>query len=90
MLVGCCVFSHSNDDDHGSCRGNTARALARWQHLVASREATVALHWAMLISLYRLGRMVIEIAVQLVTFVNIIDESTARKIFISPSFLRLS
>ncbi len=44
MLVVCCFFSHANNDDHGSGRGNTAQALAQWQHLVASCEATVALH----------------------------------------------
>jgi hypothetical protein len=45
MLVVCCVFFHADKDDHGGRHGNTARALAQWQHLVASREATVALHW---------------------------------------------
>jgi hypothetical protein len=33
--------------NHGSRRGNTAQALAQWQHLVALHEATDALHWAM-------------------------------------------
>jgi hypothetical protein len=79
MLVVCCVFSHTNDDDHGGCQGNTAWALTRWQHVVASHEATVALHWAMLIALYRPGGIVIKIAVELVIFVNIIDKSAARK-----------
>jgi hypothetical protein len=51
ILVVCCVLSHTNDDDHGGRRGNTARALALWQRLVASNEATVALHWAMFIAL---------------------------------------
>jgi hypothetical protein len=51
MLVVCCGFSHTNDDDHGGRQGNTARAVARWQRLVASCEATVALHQAMLITL---------------------------------------
>jgi hypothetical protein len=52
ILLVCCVFSHTDDDDHGGCRGNTMQALfAQWQHLVASREATVALHQAMLIAL---------------------------------------
>ncbi len=69
----------TNDDDHGGLWGNTMRALARWQHLVASREATVALHQAMLIVLYRPGGMVIKIAVKLGIFVNSIDKSAARK-----------
>jgi hypothetical protein len=58
---------------------NTARALTRWQCLVASCEDTVALHQVMLIALYRPVGMVIEIAIELVTFVNIIDKSAARK-----------
>ncbi len=33
--------------DHGGRRGDTARALARWQHLVALHEATDALHRSM-------------------------------------------
>ncbi len=45
-----------------------AWALARWQHLVVSHEATDVLHQAMFISLYRPGGMVIEIAIQFVTF----------------------
>jgi hypothetical protein len=48
MLIVCCVFSHTEEDDHGGHRGNTAQALARWQHLVAYSEAAVALHWTML------------------------------------------
>jgi hypothetical protein len=51
MLVVCCGFSHTNDNDHGGRQGNTAWALAQRQCLVASHEATVALHWAMLIKL---------------------------------------
>ncbi len=79
MLVVCCAFSHANDDDHGGRRGDKTRALARLQRLVASFEATVALHQAMLIALYRPGGMVIEIAIKLVTFVYIINNSAARK-----------
>jgi hypothetical protein len=45
MLVVCCVFFHANNNDHGSRWGNTAQALTQWQHLVASREATIALNW---------------------------------------------
>jgi hypothetical protein len=87
MLVVFCVFSHANNDDHGGRRGNTVWALARWQHLVASCEATVVLHPAMLIALYRPGSMIIEISVKLVTFVYIVDNSASRKKIISPSFL---
>jgi hypothetical protein len=48
--------------DHGSCRGNTARALAQWRHLVALHEATDALHWAKHLALHRYVRMAIKIA----------------------------
>jgi hypothetical protein len=91
MLVVCCVFSHANNDDHGSCQGDTGRALAlaQWQCLVASHEATVALHRVMLITLYRPGGMVIKITIKLVTFVYIVDNSAARKKN-SPSFLLFS
>jgi hypothetical protein len=42
-----CVFSHDgDDDDHGVPRADTAQAHARWQHIVASHEATDTLHWA--------------------------------------------
>jgi hypothetical protein len=48
--------------DHGGRRGNTARALAQWQHLVALHEATDAFHQAMHPTLHRRIRMAIEIA----------------------------
>jgi hypothetical protein len=79
MLILCCVLSHTNNDDHGVRRGNTAWALTQWQRLEASHEATVALYWVMLITLYRPGSMVIKIAVKLVTLVKIIDKSAGRK-----------
>jgi hypothetical protein len=46
---------------------------------VASCEATVALHWAMLIALYRPGGMVIKNAIKIFTFFYNIDKSAARK-----------
>jgi hypothetical protein len=48
--------------DHGGRRGDTARALARWQHLVALHEATDVLHWAMRPALHHGIRMVFKIA----------------------------
>jgi hypothetical protein len=48
--------------DHGGHWGNTARALAQWRHLVASREATDVLHWAMRPALHCRIHMAIEIA----------------------------
>jgi hypothetical protein len=48
--------------DHGGRRGNTAWALAQWQHLVALHEATDALHRAMRPASHQRIRMAIEIA----------------------------
>jgi hypothetical protein len=48
--------------DHGSRWGNTAQALARWQHPVAQIEALVVLYRAMRPVSYRRIRMAIEIA----------------------------
>jgi hypothetical protein len=54
--------------DHGSRRGDTAHALYRWRHLVASSEALDVLHWAMHPALYRRIHMAIEIASNLPAF----------------------
>jgi hypothetical protein len=48
--------------NHGGCRGNMALALTQWRHLVASHEATDALHWAMRPALHRRICMAIEFA----------------------------
>jgi hypothetical protein len=48
--------------NHGSCWGNTALALAQWQHLVASHEATDALRRVMHPALHFRIRMAIKIA----------------------------
>ena len=57
------VFVYSNDvDDHGSCRGDTAQALAPWHHLVASSEALDVLQQAMHPASYRRICMAIKIA----------------------------
>ena len=62
------VFSHDSDgDDHGIRRAYTAQAHTRWQHIVASREATDTLHRAMCLALYLPGSMVVAIAVESVT-----------------------
>jgi hypothetical protein len=63
--------------DHGGRQGNTACALARWQHLVALHEAKGALHWAMRITPYPPGGMVIKIVVDLATFFVIVDSMLA-------------
>jgi hypothetical protein len=69
----CCVFSHADNNDHGGRWGDTAWALARWQHLVASCEATVAFHWVMCLLPYHSGGMVIKIGIKFVTFDYIVD-----------------
>jgi hypothetical protein len=53
---------------HGGCQGNTAQALAQWRHLVASHEATDALHWAMHIAPYCPGGTGFEVIVNLPAF----------------------
>jgi hypothetical protein len=63
--------------DHGGRRGNTARALAQWQHLVALHEATDVLHWAMRIVPYCPGGMAIEIIVNLPAFFVIVNSVVA-------------
>jgi hypothetical protein len=54
--------------DHGGRRGDTAQALARWLHPVASSEALDVLHRAMRPALYRCIAMAIEIVVDLTAF----------------------
>ena len=63
-----CVFSHDDDDDddHGVCRADTARALARWRRLGALHEATNTLR-AMCLAPYLPGGMVVAIAVESIT-----------------------
>ena len=46
--------------NHGSRRGNTAQALAQWQHSVALSEALDVLHLVMHHVRYHSIRMVIE------------------------------
>ena len=67
------MFSHDGDgDDHGVCRADTARAHARWQHIVALHEASDMLHRAMCLVPYLPGGMVVAIAVNFVTFYYIV------------------
>jgi hypothetical protein len=68
-MLFCVVFyCFTNIDNHGNGRGNTAQALAQWQHLMALHEATDALHWAMRIAPYFCSGMVIKIVIELATF----------------------
>jgi hypothetical protein len=78
MLCFVSVFDVSFEIlDHGSRRGHTARALARWPHLVALHEAIDALHWAMRIAPYCPGGMAVKIVVDLPAFFDIIDSVVA-------------
>ncbi len=79
-------FSNTDNNDHVGCRGNTARALAQWQCLVASCEATVVLHQMMLLVPSHSGIIVIKIAVEFVTFDYIVDKSAARNKIFLPHF----
>jgi hypothetical protein len=76
MLVFFFLFEIIN---HGHGRwGDTARALARWRHLVvALHEAMDALHWAMRIAPYCPGGMAIIIVVNLPAFFIIVDSVVA-------------
>ncbi len=67
------MFSHDGDsDDHGVRRADTARAHTRWQHIVASHEATDTLHRAMWLAPYLPGGMVVAIAVDSITLYYIV------------------
>jgi len=61
-------YPFTNIENHGNCRGNITRTLARWRHLVALHEAMDALHWAMCIAPYCPGGMGIKIVVNLPAF----------------------
>jgi hypothetical protein len=63
--------------NHGSCRGNTACALAQWLHLVALHETKDAVHRAMCIAPYSPGGMVIKIVIDLATFFIIVNSMFA-------------
>ena len=54
--------------DHGGHRGDTAQALAQWQHPVASSEALDVLHRAMRPASYRCIAMATKIVVDLPAF----------------------
>jgi hypothetical protein len=66
MLANCCVllvfFYSTKIDGQGSCRGDTAQALARWSHPVASCEAMNFLYWAMCTALHWHITMAIKMA----------------------------
>jgi hypothetical protein len=59
--------------DHGGCRGDTAQALARWLHPVASSEAPDMIHRAMRPASYHCIAMAIEIAINSPAFFVAVD-----------------
>jgi hypothetical protein len=59
--------------DQGGHRGDTAQALTRWRHPVASSEALDVLHRVMFPASYRRVCMAIEIASNLPTFFVVVD-----------------
>jgi hypothetical protein len=65
VSVLCVLFEFVN---HGGRRGDTAQALARWQHPVAYSEALDVLHPSMRPALYCCIAMAIEIVVDLPAF----------------------
>jgi hypothetical protein len=71
------VFSFFEIVNHGGRPGNTAGALAQWQHLVALHEATDGLHQTMRTAPYRPGGMLIKIVIDLATFFVILDSMFA-------------
>ncbi len=63
--------------DHGGLWGNTAQALAQWQHPVAFSEAQGVLHWAICPALYRLIHMATKITSNSCVFFVIINSVVA-------------
>ena len=60
-------------DDHGVCRGNTGRILARWRRPVASRVALDLPYWAMCLAPYHLSCMAIEMAREAGAFFSVVN-----------------
>ena len=66
------VLTDGDGDDHGVRRADTARAHARWWHIVALHEATDTLYRAICLVPNLPGGMVVAIAVDSVTFYYIV------------------
>jgi hypothetical protein len=62
LCFGNVLFVSFDILNHGGRLGDTARALARWRHLVVLHEAMDALHRVMCPALHRSIPMAIEIA----------------------------
>jgi len=65
-----CVVSINEFVDHGGRRGDTAQALDRWCHPVASSEALDVLYQAMRSASYRCIAMAAEIASDVPSFLS--------------------
>ncbi len=72
--------------NHGCRQGNTAQALAQWQHLVASHEAKDALHQAMRPASHRRIHMAIKIASVLHVFFIIVNFVVCHKHKLTTSY----
>jgi hypothetical protein len=73
-----CVFNQFFD--HDSRRGNTAWALAQWQHPVAYSETLNVLHWAMHPASHRRIRMAIKVTSDLPAFFVFANNLFAHKL----------
>jgi hypothetical protein len=72
------MFSHNdNGKNHGIRRAATAQALAWWQRLGASHEATDTLYRVMCLAPYPPGGMAVAYASNFVTFYYIINKRGA-------------
>jgi hypothetical protein len=66
--------------DHGGRRGNTAQALTRWLHPVASSEALDVIHRVMRPASYHCIAMAIKIAIDSPAFFVAVDLLSPTKI----------
>jgi hypothetical protein len=73
-----CVFNVFVDQ--GGRWGNSAQALARWQHPVAYSEARDVLHQAVCPALYRHIRMVIKITSTFPAFFFVVNSVVANNL----------
>ncbi len=60
-------------------QADTVLALARWRRLGASHEAIYMLHRAMCLTSYQPDGMAIRLAINFVTFFQIVDNRVANK-----------
>jgi hypothetical protein len=73
LFFGSVLCCFSEFADHGGRRGNTAQALGRWLHPVASSEAPDVIYRAMRPASYHCIAMAIEIAIDSPAFFVVVD-----------------